>query len=399
MTIQRDTTVEAGVLKTFQTHLPSVYFDDKSDPDFQTYRERIETFYRMRLQFPPEMFAGKTLLDLGAGTGHNSVHLARWGAKCTLVEMNKDAQDVCRRIFERYAGDGEHEFILSSLFEWDDERHFDIVHSRGVFSHTSNKEGAFAKLASHLKEGGYLIFGDPNRAGGFQNMLQRWILYRFSKDWQELEALSERLFKDDIDRSQAAIWRTRGAIIYDRWVVPQQDDPSIREVLEWMKQHGLQFYSAWPRFTPPVFGDSLHHRTILRVEELPHVGAAAELIWMMQNEEDAELVPQLLAPQERLADALQALTDYVGDVRPDTKLDAKEISARVRELSAAAQTDQWSAIARRLAGFFAEVDKVVRAVETGSIDDTELEIRRCKHLFRGAVGLRHADLVAYKPVQ
>ena len=66
----------------------------------------------------------------------------------------------------------------------------------------------------------------------FQNMLQRYALYKFSNSDEEIVKNSEILFKDDIDRSQAAVPRTRNEIIYDRWVIQSQDDPSVEEVDE-----------------------------------------------------------------------------------------------------------------------------------------------------------------------
>ena len=48
----------------------------------------------------------------------------------------------------------------SSIFDVKVKKNFyDIVHCRGVLSHTSGKEIAFKKIASSLKKGGILIFG------------------------------------------------------------------------------------------------------------------------------------------------------------------------------------------------------------------------------------------------
>ena len=37
-----------------------------------------------------------------------------------------------------------------------------------------------------LKKGGYLIFGDTSKAGGFQNMLQRYAVYTFADNWEKM---------------------------------------------------------------------------------------------------------------------------------------------------------------------------------------------------------------------
>ena len=64
------------------------------------------------------------------------------------------------------------------------------------------KELAFQHISTFLKPGGYLIFGDPNKTGGFQNMLQRFAVYKFAKTPDEMVDISEYFFKEDIDRSE-----------------------------------------------------------------------------------------------------------------------------------------------------------------------------------------------------
>ena len=42
-----------------------------------------------------------------------------------------------------------------------------------------------------------MIFGDPNKSGGFQNMLQRFVAYNFSNNDEDMVKVSEFLFKED----------------------------------------------------------------------------------------------------------------------------------------------------------------------------------------------------------
>ena len=266
-----------------------------------------------------------------------------------------------------------------------------------MFSHTSNKRGAIHKLASHLKEGGYLIFGDPNRAGGFQNMLQRWILYRFTANSQQLASLAEELFAEDIDRSQAAVARTRKAIIYDRWVVPQQDDPSVSDVLQWFDELGLEFYSAWPRCLQPIWGDSLHHRARAEAANFPQIGLLSELVWMMQDRGDSSFIPQFLTGQSRLYEAVKSLTDYVGEIGPTSVLEADTIVGLLEEVRASGTSNPWAFVMHQFKSFSVEVENLVRQVERGELTAVKRAIRESKHMFRGAVGMRHVDFVGYKP--
>ena len=170
--------VQQETLRTFKKHRPSEYFSHLgTTQSFFEHDAKVERLYRFGLTFPPEMFNGKTLIDLGAGTGEHTVSVARWGAKCTLVDMNSDALEVAQKNFAQFApGFSGHQFISESLYDIDLKNlagNFDISHSRGVFTHVADKKKAFNILSSLAKPGGYVIYGDRNTAGGVQEMLQR----------------------------------------------------------------------------------------------------------------------------------------------------------------------------------------------------------------------------------
>ena len=92
---------ERATLKTFQTHIPSIYFSNKSKKQYEKYIKNSEYIYRDLFNFPPKMFLNSDLIDFGAGTGENTVYLANWGAKCTLVEMNNLAQNISKKVFKK----------------------------------------------------------------------------------------------------------------------------------------------------------------------------------------------------------------------------------------------------------------------------------------------------------
>src|SRR3989344_7039119 len=140
--------VEGETMATFRTENPSQYFSHKSEKEYNDYVKKFEFVYRELFKFPPQMFRGAELIDFGAGTGENTVYLANWGAKCTLVEMNYLAQNISKEVFKKYAKNfNEHKFILSSIFDYNpaDGKQYDIVHCRGVLSHTAANETAFKK--------------------------------------------------------------------------------------------------------------------------------------------------------------------------------------------------------------------------------------------------------------
>jgi len=393
---------EAETLATFKEEIPSQYFSHLDEKAFEDYVTRTEWHYRDQFKFPPKMFDGAELIDFGAGTGENTIYLANWGAKCTLVEMNDKAQAISKQVFARYAKNKDaHKFVHSSIFDYSpkDGKLYDIVHCRGVLSHTADKEGAFRKISSFVKPGGYLIFGDPNKAGGFQNMLQRYAVYSFAKSKEEMVDVSEFLFKEDIDRSQKTVPRTRRAIIFDRWVIQSQDDPSVAEVVSWAKAAGLRVYSSYPNVLMPLYGDSYLHRQKSDVYGYTETFTAAEAAWLMHTVDDSAFLPQVAKQMRPFAKAFSALTSYMENFNARRKFDGKKYTklskTLVKECDSFAEA--FTPAADKLELFLKEAETFVGLVQKGDIKKVRKYIEKTKHLFRGSCGVRHVDFIAYKP--
>lgn len=394
--------VEAETLATFQEEIPSIYFSDKGDAEYLRYVSNAEFVYRECLKFPPQMFNGADMIDFGSGTGENTIYLANWGANCTLVEMNKKAQDISKKVFKKYARDfKKHSFITVSIFDYepDNGKRYDIVSCRGVLSHTAAKEEAFMKIAGLVKPKGYLIFGDPNKAGGFQNMLQRFAVYNFASTPDEMVDICEFLFKEDIDRSQLFVPRTRRAIIFDRWVIQNQDDPSIAEVMEWIKRSGMRIYSSYPPFMVSLRGDSAHHKPKLDEMSLSTFGVLAELVWLLHTEADADTHEKFSNGLHRLESGLSELTKYVANFNKNTKINAEQFHAYSAALAASsgALTSFLNPLSEKLVKFLGEADKFVDLVFSADLQAVRHFIKESEVLFKGACGVRHVDFIAYKP--
>lgn len=393
---------EQSVLATFKKEIPSVYYSDKSKQDFENYKKNSEYLFRYLFKFPPEMFKDKNLIDFGAGTGENTVYLANWGAKCTLVEMNEDAQSISKEVFKKYTANFEnHKFIHSSIFDFDFPelyQTFDIVHCRGVLSHTADKERAFDTIAKYLKPGGYLIFGDPNKAGGFQNMLQRLLVYNYAKDWTSMIRVCEELFSEDINRSQKYINRTRNTIIFDRWVVQCQDDPSVEEVLKWFKKNDLNFYSSYPNFTLPFLSDSLHHKPKFSFSDLDNfAGIISESIWMLYDNEDAVEIPKMLSSLDKFSKNLNNLVSYVSKSSLKSKINSSHLNSKIDEyLDSLDQVDMTDYIRTKSRILLNETKELFKLIEQNDYNSTKKFLKKTKILFKGAVGVRHLDFIGHK---
>ena len=394
---------EAETLATFQEEIPSIYFSHLGEKEYKRHTGNAEYVYRDLLKFPPKMFGGSELIDFGAGTGENTIYFANWGATCTLVEMNDKAQKISKDVFLKHAKNKDrHTFVCSSIFDYspNDQKKYDIVHCRGVLSHTAANEVAFRKISSFVKPGGFLIYSDPNKAGGFQNMLQRFAVYHFASTPDEMVSVCETLFKEDIDRSEKAVPRTRRAIIFDRWVIQSQDDPSVSEVACWVQESGLRLYSGYPPVLLPFFGDSIHHRPKLDPYSLHELFSIAELTWMMQTDSDAEFMPGVTAQLSDFVSSLSKMTGYVENFNLNKNLDEKEFTKLSKSLvSSADKLDIVLPLRNKLSVFASEAEEFVSMVKDSDLGNVRKFIEKTKYLFKGACGARLVTFIAYKPDQ
>ncbi len=391
--------IEKETLKTFQTEIPSIDFNHKIKNLFKDFEKNNENTFRDKYKFPPEMFKDAKLIDFGAGTGHKTIFFAKWGAKCTLVELSDKSLNHAKKLFrDILKNTKKHSFINSSIFDYNSKKkNYDIVHCRGVLSHTADKPRAFKKICSYLKKGGYLIFGDTSKAGGFQNMLQRYILYKFSKNDEEIVKNSEYLFKDDIDRSIKAVPRTRREIIYDRWVINQQDDPSLSEVLTWFKKEKLKLYSSYPSNPNFLISDSYFNKSKIKFKSFKNLYLLSEILWMTKTKDDFEDCWNINKDLTNFAKTFEQLTTYVADCNRKTIFKDKVYNNLSKEfINELNKISFLKSLNTKIVNFVKESNEIVKITNNGSLKDIKKFVDNCKFIFKGPYGVRHVDFVAYK---
>ena len=124
-------------------------------------------------------------------------------------------------------------------------------------------------------------------------MLQRLAIYKVAgNDEDQIVRVSEKLFSDDIDRSVASVPRTRKAIIFDRWVIRQQDDPTVSEVIDFFEENNLMYVNSWPRVDFLGRGLSTFHNPNNN-EVLKQGSFLVQNLWMILNNGESENIQSL----------------------------------------------------------------------------------------------------------
>jgi SAM-dependent methyltransferase len=125
-----------------------IYFDHKDKYRVYSTYAQLER----KLALSPEKVRGKTVLDIGCGTGANGAAMVEWGARevfCVDLSSAVEAAYANTRHLSNV------HVIQADLFKLPFRREsFEILYSIGVLHHTPDTEKAFFSLVSFLKKNG-----------------------------------------------------------------------------------------------------------------------------------------------------------------------------------------------------------------------------------------------------
>ena len=388
---------EKKVLEVYKKANPSTFFIENSTNEFNARMNFMENLYLHRLKFPPKMFKNAQLLDLGTGTGENSLYYLLAGALCTFVEMNHLACKRADMLFKKFAPDSsEYQIVNQSLFDYKSDKTYDIVISLGVIHHTADKKKSFEIQSSFLKKGGFLILGIGNTAGFFQRNLQRAIIYNFAQNENEIVALAEELFHEHIDRAVKYGGRERKSIIYDSYINPKIDTPSISEILNWFSNNNLVLYSSWPPIIPAVLADS-PNRKLIQFEKFSNLLSIPEIIYLSHCDDDEM---SLIKNENLLKMSITPFIEFVdllNNVEPDSDIKYSDILIKIKTfMEEISNLNPYAFHLKNTIVLLEEIKLIINALQEGHIESVKNCIKNSKRLFKGTCGIGMNWYVAYK---
>lgn len=214
--------------------------------------QRRESLYN-KLGILPFAFKGAAVLEVAAGTGHNSLYLAQLKpARLLLLEPNATAVEHVRAA---YAGfDLPHtapEIVTQTLQEFEPAESFDVVLCENWLGNSAQELALLDKLSHLVAPGGALVLTTVAPIGFVPNLLRRFLVpYLVSPDmdFEAKSAVLEEAFAPHLNTLGAMTRNTRD------WVQDNMLNPayfglclSIPAVIERLRAH-FDVVGASPSF-------------------------------------------------------------------------------------------------------------------------------------------------------
>ena len=201
------------------------------------------------LKIPKKVFRNSKLIDFGSGSGIYSLVYNLFGAKTDLVEYEKKFVKQSKKLFLKFAKKNTYNIYSSDIFKFKTNKKYDIVIFNGVAHHTKNPDYILDKACKFLAKDGMIIYGIGNKSGFLQRALQRIILFKLSRDENEIIKNSKILFRDHLVRAKKFGGRTVNQIIFDTYINPKINCQSTDTIIKIFNKNKLNLYSAYPNIS------------------------------------------------------------------------------------------------------------------------------------------------------
>lgn len=247
--------LEASVFSVYSDVSPS-RTDAESDSDWNALVARRTVALVHRLKLLPELFVGKSLLDLGIGTGEYAAVYALWGAHVSGVDFNPASIDRAQQFFLDRGGEVSknlNELTAVSVSEWEPTpQSYDICTSDGVLHHLSDPREGLEKLCAALKPGGLLYVSVGHPAGSLQRDLMAQIVKDRSSNLAQAVRIAEDLFPEYMERATTYGYRTAEQVVSDNFLVPQDARMPASWWVQELDAQGVDLFTSWPSLLPEV---------------------------------------------------------------------------------------------------------------------------------------------------
>tara|TARA_B100000212_G_scaffold342416_1_gene329452 strand:- start:4698 stop:5546 length:849 start_codon:yes stop_codon:yes gene_type:complete len=178
----------------------------------------------------------KNVIEFGCGTGWLTNSLSyHYKKNVTSIDFTKKAVDTAKKVSKKL--NLKNNFVNTDIFEYKDEKTYDLVISLGVLHHTYDCKKALKKISKFVKKGGFLYVGLYHLYGRLP-MLR--MLRSYARWYSEKSAfnLYQAMNKDNNDNIHSYSW------FRDQILHPHETQHTLEEVNNWLKEISFELVST-----------------------------------------------------------------------------------------------------------------------------------------------------------
>ena len=231
-------------IKNITTNKVSNFYKESPFPNYKDTDDKstiIEKGDRNPLAAQFKKFIGykKKVLEVGCGTGQLSNYFSI-GTNNEVFGLDPTIESLLlANNFSKKNKIENINFINADIFDDVLKKNiFDFIWCNGVLHHTKDPYGAFKILIKSLKKNGYVLIGLYNKYGRARTLFRKYIFKIFGKKF--LSVLDPTLRNLKLDENERTAW------IRDQYNHPIESLHTLDEVLNWFKNHNIDFISSIP---------------------------------------------------------------------------------------------------------------------------------------------------------
>ncbi|MFZ5354284.1 MAG: class I SAM-dependent methyltransferase [Bacillota bacterium] len=299
--------------------------------------ERRGSLYR-HLGILSGLFTNKTILEIGPGSGHNSLYIASLEPKLYhLVEGNPTGVQSIKKLFEKNNFNKSNYVVFESLIEdFNSELKYDIVLCEGMLPGLNDPVGTLLRIKEYVSQGGVLIItcNDPISmlSESIRHLIGQLLIWDL-ENIDEMLGILTPVFSKHLDLLSGVTKR------YDDWIIDNIINPagigttlSIAEAIDAISDQFIiyssspKIFSDW-RWYKQIFDDEskrINSHVIEQYWSLVHSFIAYDRVFDQRDEKANKIL-------YRLCDDLRINIRYLRDIHDKSTLE--EIKVLLKEIT------------------------------------------------------------------
>jgi len=214
---------------------------------FETKKESLQYVKWVSKIFDKDIsyWKGKTVLELGCGTGELANGLAASNANVLAIDLSKTSIEKAN-LLKKKLKNKNLTFENKNILTYKNNKKFDVVIALGSLHHTIDARGGFSIMSTNVKKDGVVIVGLYNKYSRFRHRLRRIVLLVFGgRDFEKRIYFGKKFFGGNPAKSWLA----------DKYGQVHESYHSINEILKWFKEEDIEFVASKPKFKTPILDE------------------------------------------------------------------------------------------------------------------------------------------------